>query len=187
MRLIKVKTVRFTELVRACGQPEPYTAWADPLHDLVFQKAVRETRVLTVHQETAGTRSDYGSIGYTRDRHGSLLIFPKSLHGWRDRRVVGVKYDLLATPPTSVVAPAKVSHLPVKRAAKKVAEPDHAEKRRAAFKVFEPEPRASAVEKARAPKRAEAERLRDGIQQALAALADDQPLTALRILRALVE
>src|SRR5687767_9185240 len=53
---------------------------------------------MTVHQETVGSRKDYGTVGYTRDKQGQVLLFPKSLAPFEGRKVLGVKYDLLEAP-----------------------------------------------------------------------------------------
>lgn len=93
-----MKSVRFTELVKSAGKPESYTLWVDPKKDGTFQRALKQHRVLSVHQETAGAKADYGSVGYEGDKHAQILIFPKSIEGFAGRRVVGVKYDLLERP-----------------------------------------------------------------------------------------
>lgn len=92
-----MKTVRFTQVVEAAGRPEPYTLWMEPKDDPVFQRALKAHRVLSVHQETVGTKADYGEVGFNGVK-GELLIFPKSLRRFAGRRVVGVKYDLLQPP-----------------------------------------------------------------------------------------
>lgn len=93
-----MKSVRFTELVKSAGKPETYTLWLDPKNDGTFQRALKQHRVLSVHQETVGTKADYGNVGYEGDKRAQILIFPKSIEQFADRRVVGVKYDLLEQP-----------------------------------------------------------------------------------------
>src|SRR3954469_10731609 len=63
--LSSVKTVRFSEVVEKSGRPEPYTLWLDPESDADFQRALKHSRIMSVHQETVGSKADYGEIGYT--------------------------------------------------------------------------------------------------------------------------
>jgi len=62
---------------------------------------------MTIHQPPAGTKTDYGTIGFEKNVSGQVLIFPKSLSSFADKRVIGVKYDLLewASVPKSQQAP----------------------------------------------------------------------------------
>ena len=87
-------TIRFTDLVEKSGRPDVVALWTDPKKNREFQKALRENRVLTVKQEPAGTKKDYGRIGFFQERGVSYLVFPKSLPR-SDARVVGLKYELL--------------------------------------------------------------------------------------------
>lgn len=91
-----MKTVRFAELVATAGAPESYQLWMPPAKDPVFQRAVKAHRVLTVHQENVGTKKDFGVIGFHEEPHARFLVFPKSIREFEGRRVVGVKYGLLA-------------------------------------------------------------------------------------------
>lgn len=120
-----MKTVRFSQVVARSGDPEVYTLWTTPEEDRGFQTALKEHRVLTVHQETVGSRKDYGEVGFTKDRTGNLFVFPKSLKTFEGRRVVGVKYDLLEagreTAPKKVAKSAAAK--PVKAAAEKSRKP----------------------------------------------------------------
>lgn len=102
-----MKTVRFTELVKASGQPEAYTLWTAPKKDRAFQALLKAHRVLSVHQETVGTKADYGEVGYHEDRKAQILVFPKSIKRFAGKKVVGVKYDLLKQPPPEKKNPQK--------------------------------------------------------------------------------
>ena len=64
--------------------------------DPVFQKALKNHRVLSVHQELVGTKKDHGLVGFSEGPHAQYLIFPKSLRRFADRRVIGIDYELLA-------------------------------------------------------------------------------------------
>jgi len=90
------KTVRFSEIVRECGAPEPVTFWQEPEKDRDFKRAVAGQRIMTVKQENVGTKKDFGVAGFYREPNAAYLIFPKSLQAYEGKRVVGIKYDLLA-------------------------------------------------------------------------------------------
>jgi hypothetical protein len=87
-------------VVKAAGQPHVVTLWTRPEDDRDFMAAVRANRVLTVRQETTGTHKDHGEVGFLREAQASnlYLVFPKSLKDFEGKRVVGIKYDLLAEP-----------------------------------------------------------------------------------------
>src|SRR5436190_23939321 len=68
-----MKTARFTEVVQAAGKPEPYALWIDPKKDRTFQSALKQHRVLSVHQETVGTKADSGQVGYRRDPQAQIF------------------------------------------------------------------------------------------------------------------
>lgn len=74
------------------------TLWTRPEEDLEFMKAVRAHRVLTVRQQNTGARKDHGEVGFIADKQSSnlYLVFPKSIQDFEGKRVVGIKYDLLA-------------------------------------------------------------------------------------------
>jgi hypothetical protein len=90
--------VRFSKLVEAAGKPTVHLLWMDPAKDPVLQKAIKANRVLTVHQRPGDAKADYGTVGFEKNVSGQILIFPKSLKQFSDKRVVGVKYDLLEWP-----------------------------------------------------------------------------------------
>jgi hypothetical protein len=89
------KQIRFEQLVQRAGNPEVVTLWTAPERNRPFMKAVKENRVLTVVQEPASTRKDFGRIGFHQNAHASYLVFPRSLPSDRDSRVIGIKYDLV--------------------------------------------------------------------------------------------
>jgi hypothetical protein len=100
-----MKTARFTDLVNKAGAPEPYLLWVPPKDDRVFQRAVKENRILTIHQENVGTKKDYGMVGFHEESNAQFLIFTKSLKTFADRRVIGINYDLLAKDSRAVKPP----------------------------------------------------------------------------------
>jgi hypothetical protein len=99
MKVSSTKTLRFTALVQEAGQPEAANLWTRPEADKPFMKAVRENRVLTVKQENLGSSKDFGVVGFLREKNVSYLVFPKALDKFKDRRVIGIKYDLVQTAP----------------------------------------------------------------------------------------
>jgi len=101
------KDIRFGELVKRSGKPHVISLWTDPKQDRSFMKAVKENRVLTLIQEPASKRKDFGRIGFHRKPHASYLVFPKPLPKETAPRVVGIKYDLVDQ--TSVSDPVKLS------------------------------------------------------------------------------
>lgn len=90
------ETVRFSKVVKMAGGPEVYLPLSDPMRDRYFTRALREERVLSLTQEPTGTKKDFGTVGYSSDRHVSYLIFPKSLKSFKAKRVIGIKYDTLS-------------------------------------------------------------------------------------------
>src|SRR4029077_12079301 len=90
-------TVRFSKIVETVGKPSVHVLWIDPENDTILQKAIKANRVMTIHQPPVGAKTDYGTIGFEKNVSGQVLIFPKSLRSFAfaDKRVIGVKYDLL--------------------------------------------------------------------------------------------
>jgi len=107
------KEIRFGDLVKKSGQPEIVSLWMDPKRDPSFMKAVKENRILTVTQEPASKRKDFGRIGFHPESHVSYLVFPKPLPRDTAPRVIGIKYDLIAA--TRVSDPVIVSEKKISR------------------------------------------------------------------------
>ena len=97
------KTARFKDLVEKCGTPEAYTAWVDPKRDSRFQAAWRENRVLTIHQNPTGHTKDFGVVGFHNEPNVGYLLFPKPLTEFEGRKIVGIAYDAVHTPPRGPV------------------------------------------------------------------------------------
>ena len=93
MELLKVKTVRFADIVEKAGAPEPYTLWQKPAADRHFQSSLKNHRVMTIQQSDAGT--EFGIIGFKQSKTARYLLFPKSLKRFEDKRVIGIKWDLV--------------------------------------------------------------------------------------------
>ncbi len=115
------KSIRFSQVVEKAGRPESYTLWAKPDQDKVFASLLKQNRVMTVHQETVGSKADYGEIGYIHDLQSTLLVFPKSLKRFEGRRIIGIKYDELEE--TSATEPERKPKQEPARSPKKAAPP----------------------------------------------------------------
>src|ERR1043166_4335880 len=91
------RTARFSEVVQACGKPEAVTLWTKPQENKSFMGAVKQDRVMTVKQEAVGTKKDSGAIGFRAEKGVTYFVFPKPLTAFKDRRIVGIRYDLVKT------------------------------------------------------------------------------------------
>ena len=94
-----MKTARFSQVVAKCGKPVVHDQWLPPEKDAALKQAVKSGRIMTVHFHTVGTRKDYGEVGLGEGGQRVLLVFPKSLRAFKDRRIVGISYDLLKEEP----------------------------------------------------------------------------------------
>ena len=93
MKLLKVKTVRFTAVVEKCGRPEVYTLWLKPKTDRHFQSLLKNHRLMTVRPTDSGT--DFGEVGFHQKPNARLLAFPKSLKKFEGNRIVGIDWALV--------------------------------------------------------------------------------------------
>ena len=92
------KTIRFDAQVKQSGTPVQVTLWTKPDDDPDFMRAVKEDRVATVIQHNVGTKKDYGLVGFYPQERATYLIFPEPLPHPNETKIVGLKYDKLATP-----------------------------------------------------------------------------------------
>jgi len=90
MKLLKTKTIRFSELVEECGQPDVYTLWKKPAADGRFQAQLKNNRVMTIQKSESGT--DFGIIGFKERKGARYLVFPKSLKQFANKRVIGIDW-----------------------------------------------------------------------------------------------
>jgi hypothetical protein len=95
VKLLKVKTVRFAEVIEKAGTPEVYTLWVEPKTDRHFQSLLKNHRVMTIQQTEAGT--DFGVADFCERKGARYLAFPKSLKRFGDARIVGVNWELVKT------------------------------------------------------------------------------------------
>jgi hypothetical protein len=99
------KAVRFAALIKAFGQPSVYLPLVAPREDKEFMRAVKERRVLTIHQEPTSTRKDAGTVGFLEEKFVTYLVLSKSLKDFDGARVVGIKYDVLEAASVSAAKP----------------------------------------------------------------------------------
>jgi hypothetical protein len=93
-----MKTVRFTAVVAQAGAPQVHALWLAPGKDPALKRAVRECRVMTIHQMLRGAKKDYGTVGLQTDSSTQVLVFPKSLRQFGEARIVGIDYGLIIRP-----------------------------------------------------------------------------------------
>ena len=93
MKLLKVKTVRFAEVVEKAGRPETYTLWQKPAGDRHLQSQIKNNRVMTIQRSESGT--EFGMVGFKQVEGASHLVFPKALKRFENRRIVGINWDLV--------------------------------------------------------------------------------------------
>lgn len=93
MKLINVKTARFSQAVEESGKPEVYTLWQNPSTDRHFQAQAKKNHVMTILKSETGT--DFGIIGLKESKEARYLIFPKSLKRFAEKRIIGVDWTLV--------------------------------------------------------------------------------------------
>ena len=93
MKLLKVRTVRFTEVVAKADQPEAYTLWVKPKTDRRLQSLIKNHRIMTIQSSESGT--DFGIIEFCERKGARYLAFPKSLKGFANQRVIGIDWELV--------------------------------------------------------------------------------------------
>ena len=93
MKLLKIKIARFADVIDRAGRPEPYTLWQKPGRDRHFQSALKNHRVMTIQPSATGT--EFGVVGFKETKGASYLVFPKSLKRFENKRIVGIKWDLV--------------------------------------------------------------------------------------------
>jgi hypothetical protein len=93
VKLLKVKTARFTRVVEKSGEPEVYTLWQKPGADRHFQSQIKNNRVMTIQKSESGT--DFGFVGFKERKGATYLVFPKSLKRFADKRIVGIDWTVV--------------------------------------------------------------------------------------------
>jgi hypothetical protein len=90
MRLLKIKTARFAQVIEKCGKPQVYTLWQKPSDDRHFQAEIKKNHVMTILKSESGT--DFGLVGVTKGKQARYLIFLKSLKRYVGKRIVGIDW-----------------------------------------------------------------------------------------------
>ncbi|HEV8417609.1 MAG TPA: hypothetical protein VGQ43_02575 [Candidatus Udaeobacter sp.] len=93
MKLLTIKTTRFSRIVEKCGKPQVYTLWQKPSADRHLQAQIKKSRVMTILKSERGT--DFGIVGFKESREARYLIFPKSLKGFAEKRIIGMDWTLV--------------------------------------------------------------------------------------------
>jgi hypothetical protein len=93
MKLLKVKTARFSQVVEKCGKPQVYTLWQKPPADRHLQGQIKKNRMVTILKSESGT--DFGMVGFKQRKGATYLVFPKSLKRFADKRIVGIDWSLI--------------------------------------------------------------------------------------------
>jgi hypothetical protein len=94
MKLLKVKTARFAQVIEDCGKPQVYTLWQKPSTDRHLQSQLKNNRVMTILKSPSGT--DFGIVRLKESKDARYLIFPKSLKRFVDERIVGIDWGLVS-------------------------------------------------------------------------------------------
>ena len=93
MKLLKIKTARFSQVIEQCGNPQVYTLWQKPSTDRHFQGQIKKNCVMTILKSESGT--DFGIVDFTESREARYLIFPKSLKRFAEKRIIGIDWTLV--------------------------------------------------------------------------------------------
>jgi len=94
MKLLKIKTTRFSQIVEKCGKPQVYTLWQKPSTDRHLQAQIKKSRVMTILKSDSGT--DFGIVGFKESKEARYLIFPKSLKRFAEKRIIGIDWALVS-------------------------------------------------------------------------------------------
>ena len=93
MKLLKIKTGRFSQVIANCGKPQVYTLWQKPSADRHLQTEVKKSHVMTILKSESGT--DFGIVGFKENKEARYLIFPKSLKRFEEKRIIGIDWTLV--------------------------------------------------------------------------------------------
>jgi hypothetical protein len=93
VKLLKTKTVRFSQVIEKCGKPQVYTLWQKPAADRHLQAQLKNNRVMTILKTESGT--DFGIADFKERKGATYLVFPKSLKPFADKRVIGIDWAVI--------------------------------------------------------------------------------------------
>jgi hypothetical protein len=177
-----VKTARFAKVVEQAGKPEIYLALIDPAKDRKLQAAMKAQRVMTVIQESVGTKADHGEVGFKSGPGRQFLVFPKTLRAFARRSVVGIKYDLLENrdlPKEERAAPARPPKEPKSERPRTVRPVKSEPAVSAKVVAFKPEP-------AQEDDDDEIAELKEKVRHAMAILEEGKAVAAFNLLKQIV-
>jgi hypothetical protein len=148
----------------------------DPKKDRDVQKMVKAGRVMTIHQEAVGTKTDRGEFGFHPGPLRQFLIFPKTLKPFEGRSVVGIKYDLLDPASETKKPRPKAHHSTGKSTPQKVPKPSPPREESSAKIVRFSAPPAP-------PEDAALAQLRKQVRRAIRLLEDGKTVAAFNLLK----
>ena len=90
MKLLKIKTARFSQIIESCGKPQVYTLWQKPSADRHLHAQIKKTLVMTILKSESGT--DFGIVGFKESKEARYLIFPKSLKRFAEKLIIGIDW-----------------------------------------------------------------------------------------------
>jgi len=93
MKLLKIKTARFAQVIENCGKPQVYTLWQKPSVDRHLQSQIKNNRVMTILKSESGT--DFGIATFRESKDARYLIFEKSLRRFAEKRIIGIDWVLV--------------------------------------------------------------------------------------------
>ena len=94
MKLLKIKTARFSQIIQNCGKSAGLHAVAEAAPPTATSKRKsRKARVMTILKSESGT--DFGIVGFKESREARYLIFPKSLKRFAEKRIIGIDWALV--------------------------------------------------------------------------------------------
>ena len=93
MKLLKIKTTRFSQIIEKCGKPQVYTLWQKTSIDRHLQAQIKKSRVMTILKSDSGT--DFGIVGFKESKEARYLVFPKSLKRFAQKRITGIDWVLV--------------------------------------------------------------------------------------------
>ena len=94
MKLLKIKTTRFSQIIEKCGKSQVYTLWQKPSIDRHLQAQIKKSRVMTILKSDSGT--DFGIVGFKESKEARYLVFPKSLKRFAEKRIIGIDWALVS-------------------------------------------------------------------------------------------
>jgi hypothetical protein len=93
MKLLKIKTARFSQVIEQCGKPQVCILWQEPSADRRLQSQIKNNRVMTIQKSES--RTDFGIVGFKESKEARYLIFSKSLKRFAEKRIIGIDWTLV--------------------------------------------------------------------------------------------